>query len=534
MNNIFEEFLQELSVPHTTFHTAQRYATHPQRDNMLGLWLLARDYGIQAKGICIEDKNLDYLSIPSILHLSNHFALLTDIDDHMVTCRNNGVISQVERKDIIKSWSGKALVVESTTGACEPNYEQHRRKAIANNFHKLILATTAIVVLILLLGQITISQDWQLVTCGILDLLGAFFSFLLMSKQFHNDNKWGDKACTLFHQKDCKEVLQSNHNKLMGFSWSEIGFSYFLLHYICVCLSVHFPILYPIVIEVGWCAMLYSLWSIYVQARIIRSWCVLCLAVQAVVWMQGISAMISLSESSLSNGISLFSLFCLSLFLLLLLVIINLVHLINFSRITAADLRAMTYNYQSLKFNGEVIHSLLISTRKIIACEDTRTGIIFGHPDAEIKLTILTNPHCAPCAQLHSQIEELLQRHGDTICVEYVFCSFHESLQPSTRFLIATYQQEGSVTARRIYSEWYTKGRLQADAFIRRHAAIHWETVESEIEMHKHEAWREKYGFYSTPTILLNGSVLPHLYTSRDLLSIIDNYSTKNKETNNQ
>ena len=38
------------------------------------------------------------------------------------------------------------------------------------------------------------------------------------------------------------------------------------------------------------------------------------------------------------------------------------------------------------------------------------TGILLGNRDAKEWITIISNPHCAPCAKLHLQIEKLLKR----------------------------------------------------------------------------------------------------------------------------
>lgn len=84
--NIFEIFLQSLGVPYTPTYTAQRYMTHPHRDNLLGLWQLSRDYGIHTQGVTIANRSIEEVSLPSILHLSDHFVVLTDWDEQYVAC----------------------------------------------------------------------------------------------------------------------------------------------------------------------------------------------------------------------------------------------------------------------------------------------------------------------------------------------------------------------------------------------------------------------------------------------------------------
>ena len=56
-----------------------------------------------------------------------------------------------------------------------------------------------------------------------------YISWLLLQKQMHVESRQADKICSLFKQKDCNNVLESESAKLWGnIGWSEIGFGYFL------------------------------------------------------------------------------------------------------------------------------------------------------------------------------------------------------------------------------------------------------------------------------------------------------------------
>ena len=102
--------------------------------------------------------------------------------------------------------------------------------------------------------------------------------------------------------------------------------------------------------------------------------------------------------------------------------------------------------YRALKANSDVAKAL-IEKGDYYETTLNDSSIIFGNPKARMRVTILSNPHCNPCARMHKQIEELLDIRGNEICVQYIFSSFNEKLEDSSRYLIYCYLK------RRLYTK---------------------------------------------------------------------------------
>lgn len=128
MKNVFIRLLEALSIPYTYDFADELYATHPNKDNMLGLYQMCEVYGIASKGVNVVDKNCDELSIPSVLHVGGQFVVLTDLTDSEVTYDWNGQRTTQSRSDFIRSWDGNALMIEADTGAAEPSFTEHRKQ----------------------------------------------------------------------------------------------------------------------------------------------------------------------------------------------------------------------------------------------------------------------------------------------------------------------------------------------------------------------------------------------------------------------
>jgi len=148
--------------------------------------------------------------------------------------------------------------------------------------------------------------------------------------------------------------------------------------------------------------------------------------------------------------------------------------------------------------------------------------ILFGTPQAKIWVTILTNPHCEPCGLMHRRVENLLSKVGERVCIQYVFSSFNKELKKSSKQLIAVYFNHTPEETNRIYHEWFTGGKYRKDDFYQRYSLnLDDDGVESELE--NHNRWKAEAGFTATPTILVNGYMLPRNYRIEDMVYFVDN-----------
>lgn len=64
--------------------------------------------------------------------------------------------------------------------------------------------------------------------------------------------------------------------------------------------------------------------------------------------------------------------------------------------------KALKYTYNNLKFS-EGVFATLLHGQQSANIELGSSAIIFGNPDAQIRITIYSNPHCNPCARMHKK-----------------------------------------------------------------------------------------------------------------------------------
>lgn len=517
MKNILEQFLETIDVQYNKHFADKLYYEHPHRDNMYGLKRMLDVYGVKSLGVRTESEELSVLNYPCILHTYSGFVIGLNCNSDTITFLQYGKKTTVSHDTFKRMWTGNSLVIEETTEAIEPNYKKHKRDEriamIKTHIIPIVLIMTVIIGIII---NYSVIGFFDYIRMG-LSTIGILACVLLVEKQLFGDSRYGDRVCSIFHQSDCNNVLDGPMAKIFGISWSEIGLGYFTAN---ILLLSFFPASSCIVALINWLAMFYGVWSIYYQWRIAKSWCVLCVIVQLVIWAMGITAVVSfLSGTFVLNIVS--SLLSCMVFTLSIMV----THQSALVRESEKERIHAVQQYRALKANS-VVAKALIEKGDYHETTLNDSSIIFGNPKARMRVTILSNPHCNPCARMHKQVEGLLDICGNEICVQYIFSSFNEKLEDSSRYLIYCYFTNEQNEALHKYGFWYVKEKFDYERTIKNvEEYIHAELIEEEME--KHKMWRKKTSLIETPTILVNGYKLPREYKLTDLAMIVNDAETK-------
>lgn len=331
---------------------------------------------------------------------------------------------------------------------------------------------------------------------------------MLVLKQMDIHSEYADKLCSLFNKNGCNNILETEAAKFMGVvSWSEVGLSYFLAN---SCILLFLPQYVGYLLLFNLCALPYSFWSVWYQKFRAKQWCMLCLLVQALLWciaaigfiLAGIhTPPLGSADVLLAGGIYVFAYLGISLLLPV------------FTKAKQQEREVQQINSLKMK---ERVFSALLKEQPHYEVDRSTSQIVFGNPEAGLLITILSNPHCYPCAKMHKRVEKLLKECPDDLCVQYVFSSFGQEYQSSSVFLTAVYLNNTIEFVREVYDEWFTSGSMQKERFFTRYLQ---NTSDEKVreEVQRHEAWIEKTKLHVTPTILINGYHLPKEYKIEDI-----------------
>ena len=519
MKTILENFLDALDISYTKRFTRNLFEEHPHKNNMYGLKKMLDVYGVNTLGVYVEKKKLSELNFPCILHTHGDFVIGLSCDANTIKFLQHGKETTLTHDVFSKTWTGNALVVQKTTNATEPDYKEHQRDELIS-----FVKAYSIPVMLVLAVIIGLVGNWESINIFeiiriLLSCSGIFVCAMLMEKQLYGESRYGDRVCSLFHHADCSSVLDGPMAKVFGISWSEIGLGYFAAN---ILLLVLIPSSSEFVTVINWIAMLYGIWSIYYQWCVAKSWCVLCIIVQTIIWAMGIIAAMPYFTTPF-----MFSLIYSLQSCIVFTISIVAVHQYASAFTTEKECVHAVQRYRALKANGDVAKAL-IEKSEYHETTLSDSSIIFGNPNAKIRLTLLSNPHCNPCARMHKRVERLLSMKEKEICVQYIFSSFNETLEDSSRYLIYCYISNHIDEALRKLASWYAKDKFDYERILKNNVE-HLHTEEIENEMEKHRNWRNRTSITATPTILVNGHILPKEYEVEDLVMIANiNITEKN------
>ena len=226
-------------------------------------------------------------------------------------------------------------------------------------------------------------------------------------------------------------MLESKAAKLFGLiGLSEIGFGYFLVYILLILFS---PTLISAIVIINILMLPFTFWSVWYQWIKAKQWCVLCLIVLVLLWsifiVNSLLGYLQLAEFSFIELINLIVTCC--CYFILILGINLLVPKFN----TEKNTQALRQSMNSLKADESVFVALL-KKQPFYETIDFNSVIRFGNTNSKLHITVFSNPYCNPCAMMHKNIEELLQKTNNNISVQYILSSFEEKLNSTNKYLI--------------------------------------------------------------------------------------------------
>lgn len=511
--NLFIQILDALSVKYTPEYATAFYEENPNKDNLYGLSKMLNAYGVETLGLEVKRAIPELLKFepPLIAYYDEQFVLVREASEREVTADWFGQTRTFPAERFLARWSGVVLLMEATDEAIEPNYRAHLRERREG---RVVIALAAIALAFLLGYGLIRETDRPLANYlfFLINLVGAFISALLVQKDLSGASPYADKICSLFlKSSDCGSALSSSASRLFGISWSCFGLGYFLVN---VGVILFAPSSLLNVILFNFLALPYTLWSVWYQKFRLRAWCSLCLIVQATLWISALAFVFLFDFRGASfDWAAWIATGC--LYGLSILALQKTVDLLARS----AEYRQTRYKFQCLKAN-EAVFTTLLAGRPRYAL-NKRIGLQLGNPEADKWLTIVSNPHCGPCARLHERLKRFLEAHAANFRVQILLTSFGEELEASAQLLVAQYLADDEAAFLAFLDQWYREGKDRRLAYYEKY---HLDTSDARTlaEWKAQKDWVETAGITRTPTLLLNGHLLPEHYALEDLAYFTD------------
>lgn len=308
---------------------------------------------------------------------------------------------------------------------------------------------------------------------------------MLLVYETDKSNSFVKNICSAGKQTNCEAVLGSKAAKVLGMSWSEVGFFYFAGSLLFLLLpGISFATKATLLAMANLVAVPYVVFSLYYQWKVVKQWCPLCLTVQAVlvaefiwsianVWVGNfvLPAVAVIAPAAWSFAIPVILWYALKPVIV--------------AAKEAPDYKAA---YKRLLYNPDTFQNLL-QQQPVAPAGYEHLGITVGNPDAEHTIIKVCNPYCGPCAKAHPVLDDIVHNNPH-VKVKLIFTASNDEgdIRGNTaRHLIAINKNDPAGTEKAL-NEWYLADKKDYQIFSAKYP-LNGEIKEQEAEIEKMKNW---------------------------------------------
>jgi uncharacterized membrane protein len=505
--------LLKVDISNTTL--AIEIENHPDYPSLLSISDVLKQIGIDNIGLRIDTKRFSEMPVPLIAQIKgkqtgdDFFTVVREVKETRVDFFDpeSHKWKAIPKDLFLERSSGVVLLAEVSAGAGEKDYKikvkQERQKKTGA-----FLAAFAIPALVVLSGVIALAQDRNVIfpfLFALLAVCGSIIGGLLLLYELDQHNPILQQICSSGKKVNCSSVLQSKASKVMGLSWSVIGFTYFTgMLLLLLSEEMTSPRVLFVLAWLNTATLPYILFSVYYQWRIAKNWCILCLCVLFTLGMQFLVVATqnwygSISPDMLNLTLAMKILVCFAFPLLA-------VKLIMPALEGAKEGKYFRTELQRLKNDKLVLGALLKKQKQVIA-DPRGLGITIGNPEAPYKIIKVCNPYCGPCGRAHKVIEEFVE-HNPNLQVQIIFTATTSDLdhkKPPVKHLLAIAQRKDPAMTRKALDDWYLAPEKDYGAFAARYP-MNGELQQQEARIAGMFAWCRAMKIESTPTFFISSA----------------------------
>jgi uncharacterized membrane protein len=498
--------------------------THPDYPSMLSLSDALNKWNVDNGVVKISPVDLLKLNSPFITYLRQDggiFAFVKAVKNDSVEWMHSQKGWQKETfGDFITKWNGTALIAELSAESGETGYPEKRRIEILGYLGRIGTSVAAVITLFML----CYIQLWKTRSdvhlhgvIGLLavNLLGFFACVVLALIQLHPEHQLVRKFCSADGNAGCNKVLESNGSKLAGvLSWSDVGLFYFTSLITLTFFAMADQDILSAVVLINFFSLPFTLFSIYYQAVVLKAWCRLCLSVQVVLWVS-----CALAFSSTGGAVNFSEQIHKSLPYAGISLLVGLIvtKLLTTYLYVISELRKSVRDNRRVKYNKGVFDYLLSLENRMPEIPLDLDRVVIGDRTSDNVITVVTNPFCGPCSQLHGEVQELI-RQDPALQINFIFTSTNEPDDLRGEFVRRLLAFPEDMRIQHL-NEWFklkeknlSKWNIDTDSPSDKAA---YDTV------NLYRAWCQAANIVKTPTIYVNGRELPKVYGLNDIKLIV-------------
>ncbi|TGE23987.1 vitamin K epoxide reductase family protein [Hymenobacter aquaticus] len=528
MEKTVATFLSHIGAPVAEAHCERLIRTHSDFPALVSISDAFERLGLQHEMSMVDRAELDALPYPCLLH--------TEADGgDIVAIRKPGDVAA--NQEALAFWSGVIIQVDpQPVLAVQERIGAYKRQQFSR-FLVMALALTG--VLTTVYGGLRLAAQAPSAAVGagmggllVLAAAGGAIGYFLLAKDLGIKYSSVENFCAVEGnaKTDCNRLLNSEGASILGvLKLSEAVFAYFTFQILALYAAVLSGVLYHEAQAVFLALSLLALpvigYSVVYQYAIAKTWCKLCLLVDAVLLAQlGISVVLHQLQPVEATALAPVAVlgFALLLGAVLALTVLGKGLLKEYFTVIKSEAEALR-----VKGSVAVFKHLLQFTRRITITPFT-DEIILGSPEAKLKLVLVLNLHCQPCKEHFQKVVDAIQVYPREIqiALRFVLSGRDADISPTSVHYLIRYwreniqgQPEQTQRTVRLLQDWFEDMDLER---FKQKRVVDFSVPDSHSEQLSlaHRQWILREHITRTPALFINGYFLPQNYTLDDILAM--------------
>jgi hypothetical protein len=511
------QLLSEIKVNVNLGSLSKSLESHPEYPGLLTICDCLKQFRVDSHVYRIEKENYSYLDLPFpfISHTSRDggsFFLVQGLSNGSFIISDEKVKkASVKKADFFASWEGLVLYARANEESGEPHYLQHYIQSLLQQMS--VPAFLAVLVSGMLLLFRLHPFSLAILALCLIKFTAAAICMLLIAQRFNTGDSWVGKVCSISGKNDCNAILQSRAAQITPwFSWAEAGFFYFSGSFLAALI---FPILVPVLFWFNVFAVPYIVYSLVYQYRI-KKWCILCCSIQALLLLEYITFIFIPGRFDTHLIIRQSNLFF--PFILCFLFPVVLWGLIKPVLMENSALKTTRWQLKQFKYNSGLF-TLGLMNQKHYEANDELRPIVLGNPNAELVITLVTNPFCGPCSEVYHFFDQWMREREDLQLRIIILASGKAVQIRAAEHMIGLGLLKDKKLIAQALNDWYGQSSKVYEKWQKKYPVLITDTIKKAFDLQ--QRWCETAGINYTPAILVNGHILPEPYQVEDLKYLI-------------
>lgn len=511
--SIVEKLLYENHITYDKKELAFQIQSHPSFPSLYAITDVLNHFNIEniAAEVTRDLETLEQLPNVFIAQIStkkgSSLVVVSKEESQYIVTSEDKKNKKISKNEFLTFFTGIVIAVDK-------NEKEKSAKSNMKLKNIIFFFCSIILIIYLLINQNT---DLYVYIFTALSSIGTITSYTILKQELGESSLMGEKLCSQTNnKKNCDAVLNSKGGEIIkNHKLSDISIIYFLGLLLIGLFTKDINLLSAS----SFLALPVTLYSIYYQYNIVKSWCMLCLTIVGVLWIQAITSYFQFNNFYKIFPIKINNILIASVSFIAIYMLWSFVKPLVEKNY---ELHKEKIDFVKFKRSFNLFNTLLQKSSDLNTIIKNTKEITFGNKKANFEIIIITNPFCGHCKPVHKIVDEILERYNDAVKVIIRFNISTDKIEDkgtivSTK-LIELFNEKGEKECRIAMSEIY--GNFTFKKWISKWGQASNKNTPLSILENQRE-WCTNNGVNFTPEILIQGKSFPKEYKKEDLLFFI-------------